>query len=298
MPIAAFALLLTASLAQPAEPVGEPKPIVVQGQRDREKQIRDFIRELTPARSNGQLGRFELKVCPAVVGLSARQNAHIAARMRRVAQAAGLPLAKPGCDANVILIVTNDKAELIRRLAKERADYFPSAHNSYDFGALKDPARPVAAWQIKDIRGADGKDLQQDGSGTMAGVANAYVRKSIEAGSRIRPATRIHFLASIVVVQADALPGLTTTQLADYAAMRAFVRTDPSKLGAAAGNSILSAIDAPMGAPVPLTLTAWDLGFLKAYYATGLNSYARSQRTEMGGLMAHELDDGDSEKGQ
>jgi hypothetical protein len=281
-----LSLILAAAIPEPAE----PSPIIVQGVRDRDKKIGDFIKELTPAPSGGQLGRFELKVCPAVVGLSDLQNAAVAGRMRRVAEAAGLKLARPKCDPNVILIITSDKSALVKRLAKERGDYFPSVHNSYDFKSLEDAAKPVAAWQIKDIRGADGKDLQQDMSGAMAGVAGAYARKTIEAGSRTKPAVRPHFVASIVVVQANALAGLTTTQLADYAAMRAFVRTDPAKLRTATSDTILSAIDAPMGTPVPLTLTAWDLSFLKAYYSSGLNSYAGSQRSEMRRSMKRDME--------
>jgi len=93
----------------------------------------------------------------------------------------------------------------------------------------------------------------------------------------------------VVVVQADAIVGLTTTQLADYAAMRAFVRTDPGKLTDAAANSILNVITTPMGEPVPLTLTAWDMSFLKAYYASRLNSFAANQRSEMRQKMSQDL---------
>ena len=93
-----------------------------------------------------------------------------------------------------------------------------------------------------------------------------------------------------MVVQANALDGLTTTQLADYAAMRAFVRTDPKNLRSSSSDTILSIIDAPMGTAVPLTLTPWDLSFLRAFYASGNNSYAEYQRSEMQRLMKRELD--------
>jgi len=100
---------------------------------------------------------------------------------------------------------------------------------------------------------------------------------------------RQEFSGAVVVVQADAIVGLTTTQLADYAAMRAFVRTDPGKLTEAAANSILNVITTPMGEPVPLTLTAWDMSFLKAYYASRLNSFAANQRSEMRQKMSQDL---------
>ena len=71
-------------------------------------------------------------------------------------------------------------------------------------------------------------------------------------------------MASLVVIQLDALRGLTTTQLADYAAMRVFARTQPSRLQRSTAPTILNIIDTPMNAQVPLTLTQWDLGFLRA----------------------------------
>ena len=80
------------------------------------------------------------------------------------------------------------------------------------------------------------------------------------------------------------------TVLADYVAMRALVRTDPKRLRTSSADTILSVIEAPMGSAVPLTLTAWDLSFLRAFYASGKNNYAEYQRSEMQRLMKRELD--------
>ena len=72
--------------------------------------------------------------------------------------------------------------------------------------------------------------------------------------------------------------------------MRALIHTDPKQLQAAASDTILGVLDAPLGSVVPLTLTAWDLSFLKALYASNKNSYAEYQRSEMQALMRRELD--------
>jgi hypothetical protein len=116
-----------------------------------------------------------------------------------------------------------------------------------------------------------------------------YEQRVWGSSTRIKPAARQEFSGAVVVVQADAIAGLTTTQLADYAAMRAFVRTDPAKLTASAANSILNVVTTPMGAPVPLTITAWDMSFLKAYYASRLNNFAANQRSEMREKMSQDL---------
>jgi hypothetical protein len=48
-------------------------------------------------------------------------------------------------------------------------------------------------------------------------------------------------------------------------------------------------MDAPMGAAVPLSLTNWDFSFLRAYYASGTESYANVQRSEIAARMKREL---------
>ena len=97
-------------------------------------------------------------------------------------------------------------------------------------------------------------------------------------------------MTSVLVVQANALAGLTATQFADYAAMRTFVRTDPNQVRAPPSQTILKVMDAPMGTAVPLSLTNWDLSFLEAYYASGTQSYANVQRNEIAQRMKRELD--------
>src|SRR5213596_1236714 len=75
--------------------------IVVRGTRDRDQQIRQFIKDLTPAPVRGQLARFEAPVCPVVLGVAPKQAAAIEDRIRQVAAAAKIPVARPGCVINV-----------------------------------------------------------------------------------------------------------------------------------------------------------------------------------------------------
>jgi len=285
--IAAAAQPTTASPAAP-----QPAPIVVQGVQGRDKQVRTFIRDLTPAPVHGQLGRFEAAVCPAVAGVSPAQADFIVERLRRIATAVGIPVAKAHCDANVVLIVTADKAALLQKLDKQRHDYFPPDWSGSQIRELERDPSPAAAWQFEQAYWADGRPISSDiiAAGTDGGGFLAAAQRTTEPASRLKPSARNAFLTSIVVVQRNALDGLTTTQLADYAAMRAFVRTDPKRVPSNGIDTILSVIDAPMGSAVPLTLTSWDLSFLKAFYQSGNNNYAEYQRAEMQRLMTRELD--------
>ena len=284
------ALMMGSSVATVPPPAPE-SPIVVQGIHDRDKKISRFIKELTPAPVHGQIARFDVPVCPAVAGVSDEQESYIEARLRRIAAAVGIPVAKPNCDPNVILVVARNKNDLLKQLEEHRPEYFPASWSSWHIHELEHDPYPVVAWQFEGQFWADGRPIA--GGTTASGISDILqLQRTIEPLTRLRPSARHAFVTSIVIVQHDALAGLTTTQLADYAAMRAFVRTDPKQLHAAASDTILGVLDAPMGSAVPLTLTSWDLSFLKAFYASNKNSFAEYQRSEMQALMRRELDRG------
>jgi hypothetical protein len=297
--------LVLASLALGAPALGAPpagapqsSTIVVEGMHNRAKQLSNFVKDLTPSSlSDNQLSRWEVPVCPAVFGLPRPQSAFVVDRMRSLARASGIPLARPGCDPNAIVIVTSNKAALLTALEKRHPDYFPYEWGN---GQVRDVERdpyPVAAWQFEGLLSTDGLRLAETTTpGSLdpvdpAGLVAATIPTTAPA-SRLRPPGRRDVLTSILIVQTDALSGLTTTQFADYAAMRSFVRTDPRQVRASASDTILKALDAPIGAAVPLSLTAWDLSFLKAYYASRNYSYAGVQRSEIAWRMKRDLEGG------
>lgn len=257
------------------------EPIIIEGTADVQKQIDRFIKNLTPAPIHGQVGRFEGEVCPIAVGLAPGQDTVIADRMRRVARAAGIPVADGECHPNVILMVTNSKAALIERLLRERPYMFPDSWSIPRIHELERDPAPAAAWAIENVATADGMPVNYS--------FEAPINRTTRADSRLVPSARPYFTASVVIVQVSALSGLTTIQLADYAAMRGFASTDPARLDAGTPTSILTLLDTPMGQSVPVTLTAWDLSFPKSFYATRRNAYIEYQRAQMKELMKRDL---------
>lgn len=274
--------------AQDSPQTGDDAEIVVTGQ-DLDEQIRDFVGALTQAPPRGQLSRFESKVCPAAVGLTPAQKALVVARMKRVAEAAGLAVGGPKCIPNVMLMVTTDKRAFIEALERKYDFYFGEMSDREVRRLARSPG-PAAAWQI------DGAPLDSDGvemgKGRAAALPGAdyYVNRTVKAPSRIAASGRPQFQAAAVVVEQGALDGLTTLQLADYAAMRAFARTDPARLPDPAPPTILKVLEAPMGSAVPLTLTAWDLAFLKGLYAASDNLFAAAQRSEIRQRIKEDLE--------
>jgi len=272
--IAAAALAFAAPPPQ-SEPPTDSQSIIVTGPRNLDREAREFVRALTPAPNHGQISRMELGMCPKVVGLSPSQEAAVTARMRRVAKAAGAPVANSRCNANVLLVVTRDKRAFIERLERDEPSFFPPQWDRAQLRRFAEDPGPAAAWHSEDKVRRDGRELATDfGSGV------AY-QKTTEFPSRASPMARPRLLTAIVVVQSDSLVGLTTIQLADYAAMRALTHADPARLAGSGPPTILKVLETPMGSPVPLTLTEWDLGFLKAAYASRQNVYAGAQRSDM-----------------
>lgn len=269
-----------AATAQERRPSVDSSDILVTGERDRERQVRNFIGALTDAPVGGQLGRFDWsKACPGASGLSAEQNAAVTERMRQVAAAAGIPLDEPGCRPNALVLVTRDKDALIEWLRRE----YPALFRDGAGRSIRVPRQegPVLAWHLEGLLNSDGTLAAADSDGR-------YIVEATTVG-RIAPNSRPYFRGSVVVIELEALAGLTTTQLADYAAMRSFARTDPRRLASQTAPTILKVLDAPMGSEVPITLTQWDLGFLRALYGSDENAYAARQRGEMRRLLEEEL---------
>ena len=270
-----LALALAAAVVTPAAAAQEPPApvrgtdIVVTGDADRDAQIRDFVGALTRAPVSGQLARFEESICPAVFGLSEPVREAMVARMRAVAAGVGLRTGGERCTPNVLVMVTRDKQVLIRALARRNPNWFGERPENGVTGVSRQPG-PVSVWHAEAVVNADGRALASQGE--------AAVNQTTRAGSRLQEAARPAFVAAAVVIEADALTGLSTTQVADYAIMRALARADPARLPASAPETILRAIEAPMGSAVPLTLTHWDLGFLRGLYAAPPNLRAPAHR--------------------
>jgi hypothetical protein len=282
-PAMRFVLLTAAMLAAPAAAQNDA-PIVVIGQRDIEQQIESFVGALTPASPRGQIARFEAAVCPGAFGIPDAQRDTVRDRIRAVAKEVGLDVAAPGCKPNLLVVVTADKTSFIKALGKDHSYMFGDRTPTQIRKIIAEPG-PSAAWQIQTMVNADGRPISNE--------ADMPINRSTRTRSRITAAARPAFMAAVVVVENKALDGLTTTQLADYAAMRALARIEPARIDAAAPETILRILDAAADSEVPVTLTQWDFGFLKGLYSSPNNLYAPSQRSEIGRVIEQEMDRSD-----
>lgn len=280
-------MLASPVAAQETTRPAESPEIIVEGTRDRDRQIREFVGALTDAPVRGQLSRFDYwAVCPAVAGLPEQQNKAIQRRMRQVAAAAGMKVAAEACRPNALVIAAPDRHELIAELRRNYPGFFTNVPDH----RLKAQAKHghATAWHVEGLLDANGIPASWDH------INKRYVVESTEP-TRLRAASRPHFVASIVVVDLKALAALTTTQFADYAAMRAYAQVDPLRLRPSTAPTILHVLDAPMGTPTPVTLTDWDLGFLRALYSSEENKFAHQQRNEIQQILRKELEEAKQE---
>jgi hypothetical protein len=235
------------------------------------------------------MAKFRVPVCPASFGLPEAHNAVIAERIREVARAADIPLAKPGCDRNLVVIVADDSRDFFDEFRAER----PTLFHALELSEIKDVQNaegPVRAWQVVELRGSDGRKPRRISFLHIPGKPPQYIVNGYEltgvTPSRIQKATRRDLAISFVVFDLAATNGLTLTQIADHAAMRTLARTEAAEAGAP---SILALFQD--GAYHADGLTEWDAAYLKSLYATNNTVSASQQQANMARLIGEELDE-------
>lgn len=267
--------------------------IIVEGKKSQRQRVRSFVKTLTPARADDQIGRFVEPACPGVVGFAPHEAEQIEARFRVVAKAAGVPLATGRCRTNVLMIATTNKRVFIESMPR----YAPALVYNLPpkrVASLARSAGPVSAWQVPALLDQNGLAVADAALDSENPASRAPMVVSND-GSRLNKPTQQSFMVSVLVVERHALAQMTTRQFADYAAMRTLAPIDPlSYRHKLAGNpdmqlpavSILSLFDkgqTPESAPP--TVTWWDFAFLQALYDMSMTRAAFMQRGDIQSRM-------------
>ncbi|HEX8215034.1 MAG TPA: hypothetical protein VF582_06130 [Allosphingosinicella sp.] len=273
----------TPLMAQAATPPSSKEgEIVVEGLRKPNEVINSYVRSVTEASSSEPLARYAAgEYCPTVIGLSAGRNAEIAARMRAVAAAAGVKPASAGCIPSALIFFVDDKEDFVREFRARHPIYFDHLQDE-DRPALK-AAGPALAWHLVQQIDPQGMPLNRDADGYK------FVESSAR-GSNILSMISSVVAMSVVIVERSALVGLTATQIADYALMRTLTDRAPTPSTRVPDSlTILGALRAPIGSPVPASLTQWDLAYLKGRYSGHPARYGTSQAAAIRGNMRRAL---------
>lgn len=283
-----FALTVSAfpAVAQ-NRPASSPvtSDIIVVGHKDadQDKKIQEFVRNMTRSPGTEPIARWDASAsCPQTFGLNPNDNQAITDRMRRVATAANVNLAPPDCKkVNVVVIFATDKDAMIDILRKSAPDLFVDAHGDRIHFTKDD--EPAVSWHVKGLVDRGGRRL-------YAPNGEPFSLLTSDSPSRLEAMTQPVYLTSMVVIERQGAIGLTTTQLADYAVMRAYTDASPARAAKVGAPTILTVLKAPMGGETRKSMTNWDLALLKGLYAVPATLLSSAQQGAIAASMKRELD--------
>lgn len=214
------------------------------------------------------LAQFQTPVCPGIIGLPVETANLLVDRIRDNAERIGIDTAPEGkCEPNLIVIVVGNGQAQIKALKAKRGYLFRLITLAELNELAADPG-PVHAWANTMVLSRQGDILQGDpGQGDVPRLNVA------QSQSHIFLAHRLDIISSVVMLDAQAINGLSVVQIADYATMRGFARTRPVS-GDGALDTILSLFDADGARPGEMT--PFDLAYLRAIYGDIPNMPAAS----------------------
>jgi len=262
---------------------GDPKQIIVTGEALPDEAVYEFIRDIGEETSEGQLARWEGPICPYVTGLRDGHNRYVADTISAVAVAVGVQPADDECAVNLVVIVNSELNRLIEELRSEQPLLF-EALNPAQRSRLAEGSAPVRVWSVLDMRGSDGRRMTATDAGPPF-----YRSVAILSGvlpSRILRSTRVDLATTFVLLDAARLEGLNLQQISGFVSMLALAQLD-TREPVEPDRSILNLFhnaEAP-----PDDLTAWDIAYLRALYASDNRRSASAQRGQMARMMREDL---------
>lgn len=238
-----------------------------------------FVAELTATPNGKQIDRWNSAICAHAIGLPPDKNAFLAGHVAAAARAIRIPVDRPGCRPNILVVVTEEPDIFADRLLKRHPKLFGA------YGGDMAPAAAAAA--LMAARPVRWLNASSWGNGQGAPVVDGN-RNFVYSMSRLQETTRENATLSLVIVDATRIEGVTWGELGSYIAMVALAR--PSGDVAPSGPTILSLFRSrDLGQKRPGALTRWDREFLKSLYSTKANAGASLQRSQIQSSMDRRL---------
>lgn len=227
--MAAAALLLLAAAAQPAD--RETIDVIGRQPEEVRKEAQEFVRRVGV--TDQPVARWVEPLCPHVQGLSRDLGARVEARVRVVAEQAGIKLGKRGCEGNLMIAFVKQGEAVVKQVAARSPDMLKDvtpAHRAY----LYDGKTPIRWWHVTQMRTKDGmRDIGNDvppfvrldgpGGPQLGGNVHTQYRSSI-AGTQMVRVLR----AATVIVDVDDAEGKALDSVTDFAALVGLAEIKPS----------------------------------------------------------------------
>ncbi len=214
------------------------------------------------------LPRFEDRVCPGVVGLKREAAETVVGLIRGNVAELGLASAgEAACEPNVVVAFVDDGQAFLRNLADRNNKLFFDMPRAEREALLAEGGAARAVLKVRS-RTLTGMPVPR-----REGLAQLPQTLSNAAHSRIYTGVRRDIVSALVLIDREAVGGLSLQQLADYATFRALTHTLPPD--DARGESIVGLFDG--GANRSGGLTEFDRTFLATLY-TGIPNMPGSSR--------------------
>jgi hypothetical protein len=283
--------------SQTRPPADADDAIVVTGTQltpeEARRQAVDFVRATGVAPGMQQAARWADPVCPRVLGLQGEYARIVETRMRRIAEEAGVAVARQPCDTNIAVSFVGDAGAMVRRIAQRSPRRLAEVPVT-DRDTLIEGVAPIRWWYSTDLTTRDGMAARAVPNGFTGGegaegggsMLPANVPITLQYNSSIISTQGVRVLTTAtVIVDVDAVEGMTLDAVTDYVAMVAFAEIR-ARVPAPAGSVLaLFEPEAPTAG-----LTDRDRTFLSALYRLPLDRRAHSQR----GFLVRELTEGEA----
>jgi hypothetical protein len=272
--------------------------IIVTGQSQTTEQIREeaklFVKAASAMPVAGQFARWRVPICPKTSGIAESNAAIVNAKIRLVAEEAGIRVAKANCKPNLVIIFTDNAAGIIAELSTKKNRAFGGM--GFRERELLTTSGGIARWwYATGVEGIDGHQSTAVPAALMtaslggsvadgASASSAMVSNGQTTGidgyssSLIGTRVRAKIERATFIVDANKADGRTLKSVAAYAALVTLARikmdhaiSDP--------NTILGRFADPK-APAE-DLTARDKAFLSALYEVPPNRDARQQTQQI-----------------
>lgn len=254
----------------------EGRPIIVIGEPELETdELRDAVRDVA-MRGRGYdqpLSRYQAPLCPKVIGMGDRMDTYVSDRIRSNALEAGVEVAGEGCQANALLIVTDNQDKLIAGMKKNHPGLF-GVSASRRIKAAQDRGDAAIVWSSFIAQGPLGRDggasdvvAGNSLDGAFANAGGAAQERRLTRASRYEITYSVEKTFTTLVFDVDRLNGVHLDQLSDFATLRILGRPQPTvEIEEERASSILTLFDAKPS-DAPRTMTGLDRAYLKGLYA-------------------------------
>lgn len=286
------AWLSLAAQDAPGEPATPPAAdIVVTGERGAlGERIDRFVEAVTAETGNGQVARWDRRLCLTVEGVTDMQRAFLGNAVAAEGRALGLHVeAGRRCEPSAFIIFSADPDALLARLGETRPYFFGGIPPEMQQG-LRASAAPVRWLSFAQLRGAAGERPAGFTVDLGKGGTERTVPSLRSVPSRLETAARMDVQTMVVLVDARRLAGVSYGSLAAYLSMVVLgnVRADRQPDG---GASILGLFgEVRRGGEVATGgLTEWDRAYLRALYQGNWNVAADQRMARIGAAMEREL---------